>query len=256
MADTLSASGQQTQLQQLYVSKIAEIQQAQISPADKTDRVALMRRGLIPVLVRENKFREALDQYIEVINRFPDDEIILSEAARLAAQRNLQTQLVAYYTRTVETSPRDPRWAIVLARIQTQYENYPAAIDAYTRAMAARPERQDLAVARGDLEERTSRFADAIVTFNRVYELSHKNPIWLERIARLEGRLGRTAEAVATLRRAYIDNRPEVSREYQRVAVILEELGMIDSAADIIRQQPLNGPTGVPTYRRRCTRAS
>ena len=259
MADTLSASGQQTELQQLYVSKIAEIQQAQISQADKTDRVALMRRGLIPVLVRDNKFREALDQYIEIINKFPDDEGILGEAARLALQRNLQAQLVDYYTRTVQTSPRDPRWAIVLARIQTQYENYPAAIDAYTSAMAARPERQDLAVARADLEERTSRFAEAIVTFNRVYELSHKNPIWLERIARLQGRLGRNTDAVATLRRAYIDNKPEVSREYQRVALILEELGMIDAAADIIRQQPLNGPTGIPlpasAYARIMTRA-
>jgi len=259
MGDALSASGRQTDLQQLYVAKIAEIQQSQISQADKTDRIATMRRGLIPVLVRERKFQEALDQFIEIINRFPDDQNILAEAGRLASEHDLRTQLTGYYAKTVENSPRDPRWSIVLARLHTQFENYPAAIDAYTKAMAARPERQDLAIARADLEERTFRFADAIVTYNRIYELSHKNPMWLERVARLQARLGQNREAVASLQRAYIENRPEPSREYGRVALILEEYGMVDAAADFVRQQVVNGGIGQlaweSSYARILTRA-
>ena len=241
MADALSASGRESDLQQLYTAKITEIQAAQIPAADKTDRIAAMRRGLIPVLAREGKFREAIDQYIEIVNRFPDDGNVLSEAGRFALQHDLRTQLIDYYARTSEGSPRDPRWFIVLARLQTQYGDYPAAIDAYAKAIIARPERQDLAIARADLEERTLRFAEAIVTYNRIFELSHKKPEWLEHVARLQARLGQNREAVSTLQRAYIDNRPEAERQYDRVAFILEELGMIDSAADFIRRQPNAG---------------
>ena len=238
MADALSAGGKQAELQQLYTTKISEIQQAAIPTADKTDRTAAMRRGLIPVLVRENKFREAIDQYVEIINRYPEDTNLLAEAGRFASQHNLRPQLIDYYGRTSTNSPRDPRWFIVLARLQAQFGNDPAAIDAYSKAMVARPERLDLATSKADLEERTFRFADAINTYNRLFDLSHKNPIWLERIARLQARLGQNREAVSTLQRAYIDNRPEPEREYSKVALILEELGLLDTAADFIRQDP------------------
>src|SRR5262249_45910162 len=159
------------------------IQQAKLSQADKTDRIALMRRGLIPVYVRQGDFREALDQYVEIINRFPDDETVVADAARLATQHGLRSRLIDFYAKTVADAPRDPRWSIVLARVQTQFEDYPAAIEAYAKAITARPEREDLALARAGLEERTFRFADAINTYNRIYELSHGKPIWLERIA-------------------------------------------------------------------------
>ena len=238
MADALSAGGKQAELQQLYTTKISEIQQASIPTADKTDRTAAMRRGLIPVLARESKFREAIDQYIEIINRYPEDTNVLAEAGRFASQHNLRPQLIDYYGRTSTNSPRDPRWFIVLARLQAQFGNYPAAIDAYSKAMVARPERLDLATSKADLEERTFRFADAINTYNRLFDLSHKNPIWLERIARLQARLGQNREAVSTLQRAYIDNRPEPERQYSKVAFILEELGLLDNAADFIRQDP------------------
>src|SRR5262249_11425801 len=119
--------------------------------------------------------------------------------------------------------------------------NHPAAIDAYAKAMIARPERQDLAIARADLEERTLRFADAITTYNKLFELSHKNPVWLEHVATLQARLGQNRDAVATLQRAYVDNRPQTDRQYAHVAAILEDLGMIDSAADFISRDPEAG---------------
>jgi predicted Zn-dependent protease len=236
MADVLSASNRQSELQQLYTAKIAEIQQSKISQADKTDRIAAMRRGLIPVLERGGKFTEAVDQFIEIVNRFPDDPNLLSDAGRFATQHGLRDRLTGYYARTSAGSPKDPRWFIVLARLQTQFENDDAAIDAYSKAMIARPERLDLAIARADLQERTFKFADAIVSYNGIYELSHKVPIWLEHVARLQARLGQNQEAVASLRQAYIDNRPDAARENTKVALILEELGLLDNAADFIRQ--------------------
>jgi tetratricopeptide (TPR) repeat protein len=246
MAAALSAGAREADLQKLYTSKIAEIQQAQIAAADKTDRIAAMRRGLIPVLEREKKFREAVDQYIEIINKFAEDTNLLSEAGRFASQHNLRQPLIDYYARTSQGSPKDPRWFIVLARVQTQYGNYPAAIDAYSKAMIARPERLDLAIARADLEERTLRFTDAISTYNKLFDLSHKNPVWLEHVATLQARLGQNREAVNTLQRAYVDNRPQTERQYAHVASFLEDLGIIDSAADFISKQP----EGVSAYAR------
>ena len=46
-----------------------------------------------------------------------------------------QQQLVSFYAKTVAQSPRDYRWAMVLARVQTNLEDYPAAIDTYAKAI-------------------------------------------------------------------------------------------------------------------------
>ena len=71
----------------------------------------------------------AVDQYIELINNFPEDDALVTEAALYALRYQRQPQLVDFYAKTVVQSPRDYRWSMVLARIQTNLENYPAAID-------------------------------------------------------------------------------------------------------------------------------
>ena len=90
----------------------------------------------------------AVDQYIELINNFPEDEGLVTEAALYALRYQRQQQLVDFYAKTVAQSPRDYRWPMVLAQMQTSLEEYPAAIDSYGKAIAIRPDRVDLRVAR------------------------------------------------------------------------------------------------------------
>ena len=96
----------------------------------------------------------AVDQYIELINNFPEDEVLVTEAAFYSLRYKRQQQLLDFYAKTVQQSPRDFRWPMVLARIQTNLEEFPAAIDAYGKAIAVRPDRTDLRIARATLAER------------------------------------------------------------------------------------------------------
>jgi len=45
----------------------------------------------------------------------------------LLARHGEREGLLGFYRKTVEASPRDARWSIVLARLETALEDYPAA---------------------------------------------------------------------------------------------------------------------------------
>jgi len=71
-------------LKQFYVEKIAAFRTAPFSADERKTRIAVLRRGLIPALTRLNDFAGAVDQYIELINAFPEDEALTNEAALYA----------------------------------------------------------------------------------------------------------------------------------------------------------------------------
>ncbi len=98
---------------------------APISAEERTRRIAGLRRGLIPALARLNDHAGAVDQYIEIINRYPDDEALLQEAGRYARQHARTNQLLAYYTKTAADSPRDYRWPMLLAKLADAVRGFP-----------------------------------------------------------------------------------------------------------------------------------
>ena len=73
---------------------------------------------------------------------------LVTEAALYALRYQRQQQLIDFYVKTVTQSPRDYRWSMVLAHIQTNLEQYPAAIESYGKAIAIRPDRVGSAIPR------------------------------------------------------------------------------------------------------------
>ncbi len=218
MADTYARSGDDAGLRAFYQSTIQALRGSDLSAPDKTERAAAMRRGLIPVLTRVRDYNAALDQYIEILNRYPEDEQLARESASYAAAHALGPALIASYTKATAASPRDYRWPMVLARIDTELERFPEAIDAYTQALAIRPDRVELWTAQARLDERLLRFAAAEQNYTRLYELTFRNPAWMECVATVRARQGNKAGAIAALRTAYIENRPEHAEKYMSVA--------------------------------------
>ena len=148
-----------------------------------------------------NNYSGAVDQYIELINNFPEDDTLVTEAALYALRYQRQQQLVDFYAKTVAQSPRDYRWSMVLARTQTNLENYPAAIDTYAKSIAIRPDRADLYIARAGLEERLMRFDEAAADYEHIYQLAYKDPQWMEKVAdssRPPGKGQRSCRGVAS----------------------------------------------------------
>ncbi len=264
MADTYAQAGDDHGLKQFYTEKIALFRASSLPADTRKAQIATLRRGLIPALTRMKDYSGAVDQYIELINNFPEDDTLVTEAALYALRYQRQQQLVDFYAKTVAQSPRDYHWSMVLARIQTNLENYPAAIETYAKAIAIRPDRVDLYTARAGLEERLMRFDEAVFDYEHIYQLAYKDPQWMEKIATVRARQGKTNETVGALKAALIDGRPEKAANYFEVARRLELWGML-AEARIFAEQGIKtaGPNlladaenraGASTYVRAMTR--
>jgi tetratricopeptide (TPR) repeat protein len=230
MADTFAREGDDRALRTFYQEKITAFGTAPISAQERIERIAAMRRALIPVLTRAKDTAAAVDQYIEIINRYPEDTALIEEAASYARQNQQQQRLTAYYEKTAAASPRDFRWPLVLARVYTSFEDYPAAITMYTKAGEIRPDRSDIFTARGTMEERLLRFDDAATTFTKVYDLTYRSSVWMERIAEIRARQGRAADTIAALRTAYLEGRSDSPQPNFDVADRLDRWGMTAEA--------------------------
>lgn len=236
MADTYAQAGDAQGLKQFYVSEIAALRTAPVSADAKKSEIAVLRRGLIPALTKLQDYASGVDQYIELINAFPEDDGLASEAALYAERNHLAPRLVEYYTKTVQQSPRDYRWAMVLARVQTALEDFPAAIDAYGKAIVIRADRVDLQTAQAGLEERLMRFDDAAAAYEKIYGLAYKDPQWMERVAEIRARQGRTTDVVAALKSALIEGKPARPENYFEAARRLEAWGMLEQARSFAEQ--------------------
>jgi tetratricopeptide (TPR) repeat protein len=229
-ADTYARENHQAALRDFYLARIKEFSAAPLSREEKIARIAALRRGLIPALTRLKDYAGGVDQYIEILNRFPEDRSLTEEAAAYAGRYALRERLLNYYAKAAADSPKDFRWPMVLARLETYFEDFPAAIAAYNKAHQVRPDRSDLLAEQAALEERLMRFDDAAHTYATLYGLTYQDPQWMDKVAEDRARQGRRAEAVAALKKALIDGRPETPRIDFAAAARLEQWNMLTEA--------------------------
>ncbi len=211
MADTYLRVKDDRGFRDFQLAAIQRLKQSPLTPAQRVERIAAVRRSLVPALDRLKDAAGAVDQYIEVLNTYAEDEALAKEAAAYAKAHGEAARLVAFYRKTATEAPLDYRWPVVLGRIETVTEDFATAIADYERAMKARPDRADVLEAKAGLEERLMRFDDALASYARLYELAYRDPHWLIKVAELRARTGRNAEAVSALRTAIIGRRNETA---------------------------------------------
>ncbi len=233
-------------LVQFYSEELKSFQSAALPEPEKTERIAALRRGYIPALIATQQFAEALEQYEQVLNGFPEDEALAQEAARFAEERGLGDRLVAYYGKASIDSPKNYRWPLLLARVNTVLGRYGEAVAAYDKAAYVRPDRTDILAAKADLESRTLRFADSLKTNQKLYELSYHDTRYLAIEAELSARMHNNGEAVRLLRAAYIDAKPKEPGGYVSVMRQLIAWHLFSEADALFRElRPLlDGQSG------------
>jgi Flp pilus assembly protein TadD len=236
MADTYLQIKDDRGFREYQLAIIQKLKQSQLTPAERIERIAAIRRGLIPVLDRLKDSAAAVDQYIEVVNSYPEDETLTKEAAAYAVAHNQAARLLAFYRKTVNDAPLDYRWPIVLGRMETVTEDYPAAIADYERAVKARPDRSDVFEAKARLEERLMRFDDAIKSYARLYELAYHDPQYLIKVAELQARSGRNSEAVSALKTAIYGARGESADADFQIAQQLESWHILPDAVTFVER--------------------
>ena len=232
VADTYARSGDQAGLRDFYLEKIKLFQKSTLSQDERKARIAALRRGLVPALTSLKDYAGAVDQYVEIINAYPEDAGLTTEAAYYAQRYQRKDQLLSFYAKTVAASPKDSRWAVVLARVQANYEDFDAAIRTYSQAIKVRPDRTDLMTARAALEERLSRFDDAAADYASLYELAYHDTKWMEKVAEIRARQSKPDLVVQALKTALLDGRPEAAGKYFTVAERLDGWGMLAQARE------------------------
>lgn len=230
MAENLAHANDQQGLEAFYRAQLELVRKSNLEHDEKQQRVGQLRRGMIAAATLLGNTNDAVDQYIELINAYPDDAGLAQEAALYAVAHGARDRLFGFYQKTVADSPRDPRWSIVLARLATAAEDDALAIDAYSKALRLRPERKDLYIAQSGLEERLHRMDDAIAVYRKLYVLSYRDPHWMEKVAELCARQGRNPDAVKALETAWIEGRPAKAANSFAVAARLETWGLLDEA--------------------------
>ncbi|MGH9628633.1 MAG: hypothetical protein ACRD7E_09890, partial [Bryobacteraceae bacterium] len=232
-ADILGKAGRSQELRNFYAEKLKAIESSSLAASEKTQRASALHRSLIPVLTALEDHAAAIEQYIAVINRSSEDAALVQEAAYYARTHGRAEQLSVFYRKAASDSPRDYRWPMILARLDTAWEDLPAAIEAYGRASAIRPDRTDFLASRGALEERLMRFDAAAATYARLYELAYRDPQWMVKAAEMRARQGRSEDAVKAIRAALIEGRPARSQDYFEAARRLESWNMLAPANDL-----------------------
>jgi hypothetical protein len=230
VADSYARAGDDAGLKQFYLDKLNAIRSASIAVDERKQKTVLLRRGLIPALTRMKDYAGAVDQYIAILSAYPEDASSTQEASLYALRYGRQRQVVDFVSSTVKASPRDSRFAIMLAQIDTTFEDYPAAIDAYAHAIVIRSDRADVYAAKADLEERLQRLDDACKEYERLYVLSYRNPDWMLKVSAVRARQGRSEDAVKALERAWIEGHPATAQDYFRVATQLESWKMLEES--------------------------
>jgi tetratricopeptide (TPR) repeat protein len=206
-AATYASEGDNKGLIQFYSAQLA-----QLKSANHSDDA--LRRGYINALVKGKRYDEALEQYEALLNAYPEDENLTRELARFAEANHLADRLTKYYEKATADSPRNYRWPMVLARIDTSLRRYPEAVTALNKAVVVRPDRTDLFIAKADLETRLLRFEDALKTYQKLYDASFHDSLYLASQASLHARLGHNADVVRLLKAAYVDAHPRELNGY------------------------------------------
>jgi tetratricopeptide (TPR) repeat protein len=235
-AETYSRAGDNAGLRDFYLQKIALFRKAKLPDQERTDRIAALRRGLIPALTTLKDYTGAIDQYIEILNRYPEDDALTTEVAVYAQQHGRQEQLLKFYSKTMAESYKDVSWPRLLARLQTDFADYPGAIDSYTKAIKINPDGTDLLTSRADLDERLLRFDEAASDYARVYDLSYHDSQWMIRVAEIRARQGKADLAVQALKTAMIEGHPERATDYFAVAQRLEGWQMLRPAKEFMEK--------------------
>lgn len=220
LAQVLGRNGRSDALVALYKEGLGNLKQG----ADESG----LRLGYIDVLTSLKQYTEATDQYIEVINRNPEDPGTLNSAMRFAAKYDQLPRLTKYYTDLAQKADRNFRWNVILAEIYRFQGNATEAAGQYKLAVLNEPQRGDFRELLADLYIQTGRFDDALAVLKRAEELDPTNPGWLVKQAKLHLTKGDTATAVATLRESIKKRKQVTPATYFESGKLLFDAGLLN----------------------------
>lgn len=236
LARALGLQNKQAELATLYQDAFKNVRAAGLGNDETRSRVADLRWGMIQTLTAQGKYQDAVDQYIEIINTYPEEEGHLGAAIAYAEEHNLTQRLTDYYVKLSAEAFKNYRWQLVLARIYEQQGNLAGAADQYRAAVTNEPQRTELRFAFASTLARLRRYDEAIDVLREGWALAGRDPLWLIEVARIQISQGRRDDAVQTMRQALAAKRNSTAEAQMRLAAQLAQWGVNNEAVRVYEQ--------------------
>jgi len=181
----------------------------------------------------------ALSLWIEALNR-RTDRAWLQAACRSAQKGGKAAELLAFFEKQRQRSPRDVRWAVAVRDIKRDLHQVEGAIQAAQSAVAVRPEREDLWREAVELMVRGDRIKDAadyLEGWNKPRPADENVARWRSELYARAGEIDRALAVETATLEAFRKEKPQETREHEerqaRAAERLLALGMPSRAIRI-----------------------
>jgi tetratricopeptide (TPR) repeat protein/lipopolysaccharide biosynthesis regulator YciM len=230
LARNLGAQNKLEPLAELYRAAFKDAKESGVGD------ILTLREGMIKTLDSLGKFQDAVDQYIEIINLYPENNDQLATAIDYAERHSLIDRLTAYYEKLTRESFKNYRWQLVLGCIYERRGNVAGATDQYRAAVANEPQRVDLRFFLASTLARQRRLDEAIAVLREGWALAGRDPQWLIEVARIQVQQGKRDDATQTVRQALASNKNAKVTDRMRVAGQLAGWGLDAEAARIYEE--------------------
>jgi tetratricopeptide (TPR) repeat protein len=188
-------TGNREALKRSFHVTLDAIKQQDIDIKEMRMEIADLRGQMIKAFTELKDYNAGIEQYIEIINRDPDDEDKLDQALAYAKRYGGAEMLLSYYQRLSQQAYKNYRWNVVLARIFEAQGDLGSAARNYRAAIDNQPEMVELYDALAGVYTRSKNYDAALEALGKATELSNDDPQYIKQTVELLLKAGRTREA-------------------------------------------------------------
>jgi len=221
-------------LEEFQKETIRQIQKSQLSSEEKQERIISFRRRLIDIYIEAKLFREALDQYLEILNRKPENQEIFNQVYTFCHQHDLLPVVKNYYYKTAVSSFRDYRWAKLLAEIALREGELEEARNWYWKALQQEPQRSSLWESLAQICWQLGDWKGAGQAWEKLWRLQ-RSPQPLLHWLKLSLRQGNSEESRVIVKQLLSGKNIPASRYLQVAGILCQENQLLESWSCLVR---------------------
>ena len=232
LAEHYGRGHQYEKLAALYADAIGSARKADLTDDTRRELIEGHRRNLIRAQVSLGRPSQALDQYIEILNRAAPDDAITDEVFRFAQTHQQGPRLMGYYEKLAEKSHKDFRWQLILGDLLDWSGRPKDAAVKYEKAIQNEPQKLFLYSRLSKALLRAGEPDGALRALERRYALSGAVSD-LRRLAEVAFQTGRRDQAIKLLTDLVSDAQTPGWRLFE-VALIFESNDAPELARDLL----------------------
>ncbi|HEX9928606.1 MAG TPA: tetratricopeptide repeat protein [Pyrinomonadaceae bacterium] len=196
-------------MRKAFSETVDALKQSDADRRELDEQIADLREQMIDAFTQVGDYKSAIEQHIEIINRQPDDEMLVENAISYAERYGGAETLLNFYLKTSADAFKNYRWNIVLARIYAARNDLENAAKNYRAAIINQPEMSELYLALADLETKRNNFDEAVKNLDKVLELTNDAPEYVKRKIEILKKAGRFAEVEVEKAKLPVEETPK-----------------------------------------------